>query len=136
MGLGKPDYHAPSKARRAQSKQLRKDVSPAERKLWRAMREAIVIQGTHFRRQVPIGNYIADFCAQGCRLIIEVDGEQHAQDIARAHDAKRDAFLRDAGYRVLRFSTREVNFEMQSVLETICAAIRSPISDTLRDPHP
>ena len=136
MSLGKPDYEAPSKIRRDQSKRLRKQASPGERKLWRAMREAILLEGTHFRRQVPIGNYIADFCAQGFRLIIEVDGEQHAQNAARVYDAKRDQFLRDAGYRVLRFSTRDVNFELQSVLETIGAAVRAHLSETPRDPRP
>ena len=136
MGLGKPDYDAPSKTRRTQSKQLRKDASPAERKLWRALRESVPLEGTHFRRQVPIGNYIADFCAQRCKLIIEVDGEQHATDAARAHDAKRDAFLRAAGYRVLRFSTRDVNLELDMVLETIAAEIKAPFSVIGADPHP
>ena len=136
MTIGKPLYERPSPRRRAQSRQLRRDASPAERKLWRAMRESLVLEGTHLRRQVPIGNYIADFCAQRCKLIIEVDGEQHATDEARAHDAKRDTFLRAAGYRVLRFSTRDVALEMESVLETIASAINAPFSDAGADPHP
>ena len=136
MTIGKPLYERPSPRRRAQSKQLRRDASPAERKLWRAMRESLVLEGTHLRRQVPIGNYIADFCVQRCKLIIEVDGEQHATDEARVHDAKRDAFLRAAGYCVLRFSTRDVALEMGSILETIATAIRTPFSETGADPHP
>ena len=95
-----------------------------------------MLDGTHFRRQVAIGNYIADFCVQGCKLIVEVDGEQHSTDAARLYDAKRDQFLREAGYRVLRFSTRDVNFDMQSVLETIAAAVSAPFSERWRDPHP
>ena len=136
MSLGKPAYEAPSKTRRAQSKQLRKDALPAERKLWRALREAVPLEGTHFRRQVPIGNYIADFCAQRCKIIIEVDGEQHATDAARAYDAKRDDFLRAVGYRVLRFSTRDVNLELETVLATIAAEINAPFSVIGADPHP
>src|SRR3954453_14588349 len=123
MSSGKPDYDPPSQARRDQSRRLRKDQSPAERKLWRALRECVPLQGTHFRRQVPIGNYVADFCAQGPKLIVEVDGEQHGEDAAREHDRRRDFFLTGAGYRVLRFSTREVLFETTSVLDTIAIAL-------------
>jgi very-short-patch-repair endonuclease len=56
---------------------------------------------------------------------VEVDGEQHGEDAARAHDERRDRYLRDAGYRVLRFSTREVFFETASVLDTIAAAVNA-----------
>src|SRR6476660_6642035 len=135
MSIGKPDYTAPSRGRREQSKTLRREQSPAERKLWRALRECLPLQKTHFRRQVAIGNFIADFCAQGPKLIIEVDGEQHGEDAARAHDSRRDQFLVEAGYRVLRFSTRDVNFEMSSVLDTIAAAVNARFLQAPHDPH-
>jgi very-short-patch-repair endonuclease len=81
------------------AKQLRKDMTDAEKKLWYALRDRR-FENFKFRRQVPIGKYIADFVCQDCKLIVEVDGSQHEGSV---HDRERDAWLTSVGYRVLRF---------------------------------
>ena len=105
---------------------MRKEMTNAERRLWRAIRTRLPLEGTHFRRQVPIGSYIVDFCSHGLMLIVEVDGDQHGFLRNRAHDERRTAFLNSQGYRVLRFSNRNVMVELNSVLDTIFAAVSTP----------
>jgi very-short-patch-repair endonuclease len=99
-----------------------------EVKLWNWLRESVVPTGFHFRRQVPIGPFIADFACLSRRLIVELDGEQHGTEPARLRDRRRDEDLQSRGYRVLRFTNAEIDREKQVVLETIRAA--------LLDPHP
>ena len=77
---------------------MRSALTPSERALWLLLRDKQV--GVWFRRQVPIGRYIADFAAVGMRLVVEVDGGYHAH--RRAADARRDRALARLGYRVLR----------------------------------
>ena len=98
-------------------------MTDPERKLWRALRARLPLEGTHFRRQVPVGPFIADFCSFGAKLVIEVDGDQHGFDTDRAYDEKHTAYLKLLGYRVLRFSNRDVMIEIDSVLDTIFAAV-------------
>jgi very-short-patch-repair endonuclease len=83
----------------------------------------VPLAGTHFRRQVSIGPYIADFCSYGAKLIVEVDGNQHGTDGAREQDAVRTAFMQTQGYRVLRFSNRDVMLHIDMVLDTIAASL-------------
>ncbi len=100
--------------------ELRRDVTPAEKKLWpylRALRE----QGIHFRRQHAIGPYVADFCAPGQRLVIELDGSQHLDQEQR--DEERTAFLKAQGYRVIRFWNHEVMNDLPAVLRKIQAVL-------------
>ena len=94
-------------------------MTDAERKLWMQLRDRRMA-GFKFVRQEPIGPYIADFCCREARLIIELDGSQHA---ASRRDDVRDAALRDAGYSVLRFWNHEALQHMQSVLDTIYARL-------------
>nr|WP_246225833.1 endonuclease domain-containing protein [Chelativorans xinjiangense] len=101
-------------------------MTDAERRLWWHMREKLPLEGTHFRRQVPIGTYVVDFCCLRHWLIIEVDGNQHGTDAAIAYDARRDAYLRRQGFRVLRFSNYEIMRELDPVLDTIHAALVAP----------
>ncbi|MCI0599174.1 MAG: DUF559 domain-containing protein [Beijerinckiaceae bacterium] len=98
-------------------------MTEPESKLWKALRWRIPLKGTHFRRQVSLGPYIADFCSYGAKVVIEVDGEQHGTDGARERDAARAAFMEAQGYRVLRFSNREVMLHIEMVLDTIAAAL-------------
>ena len=107
---------------------LRKRLTRHEVKLWNWLRESVVPAGFHFRRQVPIGPFIADFACLSRRLIVELDGEQHGTDEGRSRDQQRDAELKARGYRVLRFTNAEIDREKPVVLETIRAA--------LLDPHP
>ena len=106
----------------ARAKAMRKTMTPAERKLWNALRQRLLINKTHFRRQVRLGTFIADFCCLGLKLIVEVDGNQHGSDSQRDYDARRTAFLQAKGFRVLRFSNETVFREIEAVLDTISAA--------------
>src|SRR5688500_20340950 len=81
---------------------MRRDMTQAEKKLWRMLREHF--SDFHFRRQVPIRHFIADFASHRAKLIIEVDGGQHATEV----DAPRSAILEEEGYRVIRFWNNEV----------------------------
>ena len=86
---------------------LRKNMTDGERRLWQALR-ARQVDGMRFRRQHPIGPYIADFVCLERRLIVEVDGGHHTEDDQIAHDARRDRWLNAEGYRVLRFPAIDV----------------------------
>ena len=79
------------------ARRLRTDQTDAERKLWQAIRSNQVF-GAKVRRQVPIPPYIVDFCFEGVKLIVEVDGSQHMENVDA--DEKRTAFLRRRGYEV------------------------------------
>jgi very-short-patch-repair endonuclease len=110
------------------ARELRKNPTEAERILWRHLRLR-QIEGHKFRRQQPIGNYIVDFiCLEG-RVVVEVDGGQHSE---QAHyDSERDAWLREQGFRVLRFWDNQVLKETESVDEVI----REALSREVYPPH-
>jgi very-short-patch-repair endonuclease len=102
---------------------LRNSMSDAESKLWQELRLR-QLDGARFRRQHPIGRYIADFICLEKRLIVEVDGEQHTQDAHAARDASRDRWLTAQGYRVMRFQTIEVYENLDGVVYTIWGALQ------------
>ena len=101
---------------------LRANSTPAERRTWRMLRQ-FEAQGFHFRRQVPIGPYFADFACHAARLVVELDGDTHATDAGERHDYRRDRFLRDAGYRVLRFGNAEAMRNMEGVWQQVSATL-------------
>ncbi|MGD0723809.1 MAG: endonuclease domain-containing protein [Roseiarcus sp.] len=107
---------------RRRARAMRRAPTDAERALWYALRDRRM-QSVKFRRQAPVGPYIADFLCVEHRLIVEADGDQHAQG---ARDDVRDAWLARAGYRVLRFGNRDILRERDSVLATIAAACGLP----------
>ena len=110
------------------AKRLRSTMTEAEARLWYHLR-AHRLGGHKFKRQKPLGPYIVDFVCMEHRLVVEVDGGQHAE--ARAYDAKRDAWLEARGFRVLRFWNNEVLEETEAVLERILQALSpgpSPMS--------
>jgi very-short-patch-repair endonuclease len=107
------------------AKQLRKDMTDGEKKLWYALRDRR-FENFKFRRQVPIGKYIADFVCQDCKLIVEVDSSQHE---GSEHDKERDAWLTSVGYRVLRFW----NIDTFKALDGTLLAILDTLNET---PHP
>ena len=113
---------------------LRRNATAAEKELWWHLRRKLVLDGTHFRRQVPIGPFVADFCCHAHRLVIELDGGQHSEDSAAARDARRDRYLRDHGYRVLRFWNAQVFTEPDSVIDTIAAPLAGPPRPTPTPP--
>ncbi len=91
---------------------MRRDATDAETIVWSHMRNRL-LNGFKFRRQVPIGPYIADFVCQERRLVVELDGFQHAED---GRDLVRDRYLNTAGYRVLRFWNQDVYSSLNDVL--------------------
>ncbi|SEM26444.1 Very-short-patch-repair endonuclease [Bosea lupini] len=96
----------------------RREPTRAEAAFWQAVRNRR-FGNLKFKRQMAIGPFIADFCCHEHRLIVELDGEPHETDEARAGDRRRDAFLRDEGYRVLRFSNERVLGNLEFVLREI-----------------
>jgi len=104
------------------ARELRRSMTDAERKLWWHLRR-LPSPNAHFRRQATIGQYYADFACHHHRLVIEVDGGQHADDAQTAADAKRTAFLSARGYRVLRFWNNEVFNQIEGVMQTIHQAL-------------
>jgi very-short-patch-repair endonuclease len=88
--------------------------------LWSRLRNS-ELEGFKFRRQYPIGPFFADFFCQGAELVVEVDGSQHADQ--SDEDERRTQFIRDAGYRVLRFWNNEVISEIDEVLQRIADAL-------------
>ena len=103
------------------AKELHRNMSSAEAKLWRHLR-AHRVGGVHFRNQHAIGNYIVDFCAPRKKLIIELDGSQHLEQAE--YDAERTAFFESRGYRVLRFWNNDVMNNLDAVLKVIWSALR------------
>ncbi|MGB3045932.1 MAG: endonuclease domain-containing protein [Xanthobacteraceae bacterium] len=103
----------------SRARQLRQNPTDAERKLWQHLRA--LPDTAHFRRQATIGPYFADFACHTHRLVIEVDGGQHAES---TNDATRTAYLEASGYRVLRFWNHDVLGNIDGVLETIIGALR------------
>ncbi len=100
------------------SKVLRKQSTPWERKLWYYLR-GNRFYGLKFKRQVPMGKYVVDFCCQEKSLIIELDGGHHNRETNKQLDIIRQRFLESSGYRVLRFWDNEVDNNVEGILETI-----------------
>ena len=101
------------------AKALRKSLTDEEALLWYHIRSDVPAK---FRRQEPIGRYICDFVSYHPRLVIELDGGDHDAD----YDRGRDTWLRSQGFRVLRFSNYEMEYETEAVLEAIYLACSSP----------
>ncbi len=104
---------------RANARKLRHEMTREERKLWAKLRELNRMLGLHFRRQAPIGPFIADFADLGRRLVIEVDGGGHGGP----RDVARDEWLASQGFRVLRFWNPEVSGNIEGVMQVIFDAI-------------
>ena len=107
---------------RGNAKSMRTNSTEAEHRLWQLLR-AHRFAGHKFRRQVPLDFYIADFVCFARRLIVEVDGGQHAD---RATDKRRDAFLKAQGFRVLRIWNDELFTNEEGVMTGILNALHLP----------
>jgi very-short-patch-repair endonuclease len=103
------------------ARRLRRDPTDVERRVWKALRNR-QIEACKFRRQVPLGTYIVDFVCIEKKLVIELDGGQHAD--RAAHDERRTEWLRGEGYRVVRFWNNEVTTNFEGVLERIRLELR------------
>jgi cyclase len=99
------------------AKKLRNNVTPSKMILWGRLKE--YFPELKFRRQHPISFYIADFYCHSLKLIIEIDGSIHDMVDVKRNDAIRQKDLEDLGLKVLRFTTKEITNNMESVLQTI-----------------
>jgi very-short-patch-repair endonuclease len=106
------------------SRQLRSNLTAAERRLWARLRGKQVL-GVQFYRQKPLGNSIVDFYAPKADLVIEVDGGQHFEPAHRAADAQRTVALSGMGLRVLRFTNVEVLAQTDAVVAKIFRVVNA-----------
>lgn len=95
------------------TKDLRKNQTPWERKLWFILRNRFT--GYKFRRQFPIDNYIVDFCCLEKRFIIEIDGSGHIEDKNIEKDKKRDKYLNQQGFKILRIWNNDIDYNLDGV---------------------
>jgi very-short-patch-repair endonuclease len=113
----------------ATARRLRANQTDVEKRLWSRLRNRGLL-GLKFRRQVPLGDFVADFVCADHALVIELDGGQHASSEAR--DDPRTAWLESRGWRVIRFWNNEINENLEGVLLVIAEAC----GIALDDPHP
>ncbi|HKI05013.1 MAG TPA: endonuclease domain-containing protein [Thermoanaerobaculia bacterium] len=113
------------------AKNLRKITTPSEEALWERLRGRQLL-GLKFRRQMPIGPYVADFFCHELRLVLELDGAVHEEPTQMTHDLNRDDNLKALGYRVLRVTNQQVHHDLDAILTTIARLHRhrsvSPLS--------
>ena len=102
------------------ARKLRHTMTDAERRLWSRLRAHQL--GAHFRRQAPLGSYVLDFVCFASRVVVEVDGGQHADS---EKDYVRDAWLQAQGFRTLRFWNNDVLQNIDGVLETIMTELNT-----------
>lgn len=110
---------------RAFAKRLRQNLTKAEVILWVNIRKR-AMSGARFRRQHPVGPYIADFACIQSRLIVEVDGATHATPEELAYDARRTKYLESEGWTVIRVNNSDIYENMDGVWRTIAAQLAPP----------
>jgi cyclase len=109
------------------AKRLRNNMTEAERVLWMHLRDGL--NGSKFRRQHPIGNYIADFFCHKAKLIIELDGSIHNNEEVRNNDKQRQEDLQLLGYGIIRFNNDEVFKDIENVLNQIKEKVNNIINN-------
>ena len=107
------------------ARSLRRAATDAETRLWRGLREAM--PQAKWRRQVPVGPYFADFLSVRAKLVVEVDGGQHAEAVA--YDERRTRFIEGEGYRVIRVWNTDVMGNLPGVLELIADELPLPLGE-------
>jgi very-short-patch-repair endonuclease len=103
------------------ARQLRRDSTDAEKRIWRALRSSL--PEFKWRRQLPIGPYFADLACFAEKLVVELDGGQHAESVA--YDAARTRYLEAQGYRVIRFGNNDVLGNLEGVIQAVAAELSS-----------
>lgn len=106
------------------AKAQRKTKNPWEAKLWKLLR-AKGVRGFKFKRQVPVGSYIVDFCCRKPKLVIEIDGGQHNDPKNIKSDKARSDYLKNEGYKILRFWNNEVQENIDGIFQTILKNLQS-----------
>lgn len=104
-------------------RKLRREMTPAEKLFW-AKVVANQFYNLKFRRQHAVGNYIVDFYCPEKKLIVEIDGDTHAETLAMANDVSRENYLRSFGYSVVRYNNRDVINNIDGVLEDLFQRIK------------
>ncbi len=117
---------------RQRARKLRAEMTPQERRVWVKLRELNRMLGMHFRRQAPIGPFIADFADLGRRLVIEVDGGGHGGE----RDVARDEWLSAQGFQVLRFWNPQISENIEGVMQMIFDAVGGEFLADAPPPHP
>ncbi|NWG45999.1 MAG: endonuclease domain-containing protein [Alphaproteobacteria bacterium] len=117
-----PPWLGQPASRKAFARELRKTGTEAEARLWQRLRGRRILD-VKFRRQVPIGPYIVDFASMEPRLVVEIDGSQHAEADHLHRDEQRDTYLRSLGFAVLRVWNNDVSHSLDSVPGAIAALI-------------
>jgi very-short-patch-repair endonuclease len=112
------------------SRELRKKLTESESVLWSRLRRKQLL-GIQFYRQKPIGQYIVDFFAPRAKLVVEVDGSQHAEEDYLRRDENRDEYLTGLGLKVLRFNSRAVLTETDAVVAVIYWAIAKQLNSEI-----
>ncbi|MBO6725644.1 MAG: endonuclease domain-containing protein [Rhizobiaceae bacterium] len=124
-------HTSPPAGNRTRAKSMRRKMTDAELKLWNELR-AHQLMGLGFRRQFPVGRYIADFACPEKKIIVEVDGSQHADEKQSAVDAVRSAELEKDGWTVLRFWNDEILRDIDDVCHHIVIAAGLTAVDAAR----
>ena len=109
----------------AKARSLRQNMTKAEVFLWMSLRKR-ALNGARFRRQHPVGPYIADFACPAAKLIVEVDGATHSTPEELAHDMRRTKYLESEGWTVIRVSNTDVYENMDGVWRAIAAQLAPP----------
>ena len=117
-----------------QARKLRKEMSLPEAMLWKRLRRGAA--GAKFRRQHPIGPYVADFCCLEARLVVEVDGEVHGGEQRQQRDAARDKFMIEKGFGVLRVAAVDVLRDVDGVAQGIAERVTNPLHHPADGPPP
>ena len=119
-GMGAPMHNHATPNAQANARILRRAMTDSERRLWSRLRMEQL--GVKFRRQHPVGNYIADFACLDPKVVVELDGSQHIEQ--QEYDERRDAFFRGEGFAVLRFATDQPFRNLDGVLAVIAAEVQ------------
>ncbi len=101
-----------------QARELRKNPTPEEAILWQLLKTR-TLNGFKFRRQHPMGKYIADFCCPEVKLIIELDGRGHDAEDQKEYDRMRSEYLQARHYRILRIRNHELRADLEVILQKI-----------------
>ena len=133
MGISKVVPRTIGHEQLGHARDMRNAATPAERKLWSRLR-ASSLEGHKFSRQIAVGPFICDLVCRRSKLIVEVDGGQHATDSGCENDLRRTRYLKDQGYTVLRFWNVQVLQDVDSALIMILAKLRE--MELRQHPHP
>ncbi len=126
------NYHFTDTHDHQRARELRAQASTPEQRLWTSLRKASATTALKFRRQQPIPPYIVDFACMKAKLVIELDG--HSHDTTQKYDEKRDDYLRQYGYTVMRFSNQSVADNLSGVVEVIVMRAQEILNSSTPSP--